>query len=157
MGYNVSDQEDDDDGFEDEESPKAKGRGRPKKSSKLNSTTSPEDSGKKKRGRPKKVVSENGEKKLMKDEDISAALEESYQEKPKRNRKSVKYDSGDNAEESESEKEESASDSEDPDSDEQPQKKRKMELADEEVGRRSGRERKVPKKFEVIIPEKKKR
>jgi len=155
--YNVSDQEDDDDGFEDEESPKAKGRGRPKKSSKLNSTTSPEDSGKKKRGRPKKVVSENGEKKLMKDEDISAALEESYQEKPKRNRKSVKYDSGDNAEESESEKEESASDSEDPDSDEQPQKKRKMELADEEVGRRSGRERKVPKKFEVIIPEKKKR
>lgn len=163
--YNVSDDDqEDDDGFEDEDSPKSKGRGRPKKTAKLNTTSSPEDSGKKKRGRPKKVVSENGEdtnghkKKMLKDDDITAALDESYQEKPKRNRKTVKYDSGENDEESESEKEDSASESEDQDSDEQPSKKRRKEIADnDENTRRSGRERKVPKKFEVIIPEKKKR
>merc|ERR1712130_1025575 len=96
---------------------------------------------KKKRGRPKKVITENlGNRKRMNEEDISAALEESYHEKPKRNRKAVKYDS----------------ESEEPDSDVQPEKKRKVQIPEESTGR-SGRERKVPKKFEVIIPEKKKR
>merc|ERR1712233_187092 len=113
-------------------------------------TSSPEESVKKKRGRPKKVITENlGNRKRMNEEDISAALEESYHEKPKRNRKAVKYDSGDEEEdeESESEKEESESDV-------QPEKKRKVQIPEEST-RRSGRERKVPKKFEVIIPEKK--
>merc|ERR1712060_474741 len=133
--YDVSEQEnEDDDGFEEEESPKSK------------------------RGRPKKA--ENGDKrKRLNQEDITAALEESYHEKPKRNRKAVQYDSGDEEEDeqSESEKEDSASESEE-DSDEQPEKKRKVQMSPiEENTRRSGRERKVPKKFEVIIPEKKKR
>merc|ERR1712130_370129 len=151
----ASDSDNDDDGFEDEESPKSK-RGRPKKAI---STSSPEESVKKKRGRPKKVITENlGNRKRMNEEDISAALEESYHEKPKRNRKAVKYDSGDEEEdeESESEKEDSESESEEPDSDQQPEKKRKVQIPEEST-RRSGRERKVPKKFEVIIPEKKKR
>merc|ERR1712083_860506 len=136
------------------ESPKSK-RGRPKKTTTI--TSSPEESVKKKRGRPKKV--ENGDKrKRLNQEDITAALEESYHEKPKRNRKAVQYDSGDEEdEESESEKEDSVSESEE-DSDEQPEKKRKVQMSPtEENTRRSGRERKVPKKFEVIIPEKKKR
>merc|ERR1712081_148835 len=111
---------------------------------------------KKKRGRPKKT--ENGDnRKRLNEEDITAALEESYHEKPKRNRKTVQYDSGDDEEdeESESEKEDSASESGE-DSDEQPEKKRKVQVSfTEENTRRSGRERKVPKKFEVIIPEKK--
>jgi len=153
--YDVSEQEnEDDDGFEEEESPKSK-RGRPKKTT---ITPSPEESVKKKRGRPKKA--ENGDKrKRLNQEDITAALEESYHEKPKRNRKAVQYDSGDEEEdeESESEKEDSASESEE-DSDEQPEKKRKVQMSPiEENTRRSGRERKVPEKFEVIIPEKKKR
>merc|ERR1712013_782927 len=106
--------------------------------------------------RPKKT--ENGDnRKRLNEEDITAALDESYHEKPKRNRKAVQYDSGDEEEESESEKEDSASESGE-DSDEQPEKKRKVQVSiTEDNTRRSGRERKVPKKFEVIIPEKKKR
>jgi len=152
--YNIEDEQDGDDGFEDEDSPKSKGRGRPKKSTNL---SSPDESGKKKRGRPKKVVAENGDvnsKKVLKDDDITNALDDSY-EKPKRNRKPIKYDSGED--DGSEEVDESASESDDQDdSDEQPSKKRRLE-ASEDNTRRSGRERKVPKKFEVIIPEKKKR
>eukprot|EP00092_Neocalanus_flemingeri_P005977 GFUD01006438.1.p1 GENE.GFUD01006438.1~~GFUD01006438.1.p1 ORF type:complete len:2243 (+),score=699.78 GFUD01006438.1:100-6828(+) len=159
--YNLSEEEEGDDGFEDEESPKSKTRGRPKKITQL---SSPEDSGKKKRGRPKKIVSENGgdtkglkNKIRMKDDDIANALEESYQEKPKRNRKEVKYDSGEDAESEDDDGEDSEHESDDnSESDEQPSKKRKVEAEDDNT-RRSGRERKVPKKFEATIPEKKKR
>ena len=101
---------------------------------------SPENPQKRGRGRPKKILKDNA--------DILDALDESYHDKPKRSKKEVNYGSDDDEEMSES-------DDEEEDDDERPSKKSR--IAEDDNIRRSGRERKAPKKFEAVIPKKKKK
>ena len=60
---------------------------------KLNTTSSPEDSGKKKRGNGEDT-NDHKKKKILKVYDITAALDKSYQEKPKRNRLWLAHSAG---------------------------------------------------------------
>ena len=86
------------------------------------------------RGRPKKILH---------DSDILNALDESYHEKPKRVRKDIQYDGEGDEDSVEEEDEEDISDKEE-------------EAMDDNI-RRSGRERKAPRKFEAVIPKKKRK
>ena len=86
------------------------------------------------RGRPKKILH---------DSDILNALDESYHDKPKRVRKDIKYQSDEDEDSEEEEDEEDISE-------------KKEETIDDNI-RRSGRERKAPRKFEAVIPKKKKK
>ena len=121
-----------------EESPKTTTSGE-RSEEPVSATVSPTESEtvpqKRGRGRPKKI---------LKDSDILNALDDSYHDKPKRARKSVQYESD----------REDGPDSDDDEEDEDDVKK--SEFIDDNI-RRSGRERKAPRKFEAVIPNKKKK
>ena len=125
-----------------EESPKTS-------SAPASESVSPVDSQKRGRGRPKKILNNS---------DILEALDENYHEKPKRRRREVNYGSynnDDGSEEDGEEEEEGEEDEEEEEEEETPTKRQRY--ADSEGIRRSGRERKAPKKFEAVLPQKKKR
>ena len=90
------------------------------------------------RGRPKKI---------LRDSDILDALDESYHSKPKRLKKGDENESDNNDDGSASESEEEEEEEDDV----------KNNIVEDENIRRSGRERKAPRKFEAVIPQKKKK
>ena len=101
-------------------------------------SSSPVEGQKRGRGRPKKILNNS---------DILDALDESFREKPKRKRREVNYGSEEGSEGEEDNEEEEMEE-------ELPSKRQRYS---DEVIRRSGRERKAPKKFEAVLPQKKKR
>ena len=104
----------------------------------VSKSASPVEGQKRGRGRPKKILNNS---------DILDALDESFQEKPKRKRREVNYGSEEGSEGEEDNEEEEMEE-------ELPSKRQRYS---DEVIRRSGRERKAPKKFEAVLPQKKKR
>ena len=127
-----------------EESPKTS-------SAPASESVSPVDSQKRGRGRPKKILNNS---------DILEALDENYHDKPKRRRREVNYGSYNNEDGSEEDggmEEEEEEEGEEDEEEEEETPTKRQRYADSEGIRRSGRERKAPKKFEAVLPQKKKR
>ena len=135
--------EEDEDDAVTEESPKTSS------SAAVSESVSPVEGEKRGRGRPKKI---------LKNSDILDILDDSLHEKPKRKRKEINYGSENNEEDFEYEdgkQDEEIEEDEEEEEDERPTKRSRY--VENEGIRRSARERKTPKKFEAILPEKKKR